>query len=135
MASASISTARSAAAVSVVKYGFPVPAADERLTDDVHADGGHEPRDHSLVLEGALECKGVDDGPEHPHVVPGDLVDAAPGVRHAPEDVARADDDADLDPEVLHRLDLARIPPQHGGIDPELLLSHERFAAQFQEDA
>ena len=92
MTSALISIARSAAAVSVVKYGLPVPAAkmttrpflevadgaaaDERLGHGAHLDGGHDARHDALLLERVLQRQRVDDGGQHAHVVGGGAVHA-----------------------------------------------------------
>ena len=108
-----ISTARSAAAVSVVKYGLPVPATkittrpfsrwrigaapDVRLGDLVHRDRGHDPGRDAGPLERVLQRQAVHHGGEHADVVAGRAVHAAGRGRQAPEDVAATDDDADLD--------------------------------------
>ena len=110
-------------------------AADERLGDGPHLDGGDDAGQHVLLLERILQRQGVDDGGEHPHVVGGRAVHAARAGGQAAEDVAAADDDGGLDAEAL---DLADVPGDargDGGIDPELLVAHQRFAGQLQEDA
>ena len=53
----------------------------------------------------------------------------------AAEDVAAADDDADLHAGLLHLDDLAREPAQHFRIDAVVGLAHQRFAGEFQQDA
>ena len=122
MTSALISIARSAAAVSVLKYGLPVPApktttrpflevsdgaaADERLGDRPHLDGGDDARDDALLLERVLQRQRVDDRRQHAHVVGGRAIHAARAGRDAAEDVAAADDDGGLD---AHALDLGDV--------------------------
>ena len=114
--------ARSAAAVSVVKYGLPVPAA--KMTTRPFSrwrmarrrmNGSATARISMAVttrvttpvlLERVLQRERVDDGREHAHVVGGRAVHAARARRQAAEDVAAADDDAGLDAE---RLDLADV--------------------------
>ena len=72
-------------------------AADVRLGDlgdrdrRLHADVDAE------LLERVLERQRVEHGREHPHVVGGRAVHARGRARHAAVDVARADDDRDLD--------------------------------------
>ena len=84
--------ARSTAAVSVEKYGLPVPrgeddgapllemsngaAADVRLRQLLHADGRHDARVDALPLEHVLHGQRVDHRAEHAHVVGGDAVHA-----------------------------------------------------------
>ena len=115
MTSAFISIARSAAAVSVVKYGIARagredddaaflevanrPAADERLGDRAHLDGGDDARQDAVLLERVLHGQAVDDRGEHAHVVAGGAIHALRAGGHAAEDVAAADDDADFDAE------------------------------------
>jgi hypothetical protein len=105
IASAPISTARSAPAVSVVKNGLPVPAAkmttrpflqvadrppaNVRLGDRPHLDRGEHPRVHARALERVLHRERVHDGREHAHVVGGPAVHALLARRHAAEDVPR----------------------------------------------
>ena len=81
-------------------------AADERLSDGPHLDGGREPRGDADVLQGVLERQGIDDRREHAHVVGGGAVHALGAGRKAPEEVAAADDDARLDAELLNFADL-----------------------------
>ena len=110
--SAPISTARSAAVVSVVKNGFPVPAReddhasllevadgaprDERLRDLLHRDRGLHPAVDAELLDGVAQRQRVDHRREHAHVVGGDPVDAVLGGFGAAHDVAAADDDRHL---------------------------------------
>ena len=82
-------------------------AADERLGDGAHLDGGRDTRDDADVLERILQRQRVDDRREHAHVVGRRAVHALGARREAAEQVAAADDDGDLDAEVL---DLARCP-------------------------
>src|SRR5687768_1094642 len=84
MTSARISMARSAAAGSVVKYGFPVPAAKmttrpvsrwrmaRRLMNGsatARISMAETTRVHALLLEGILQRERVDDRREHAHVI------------------------------------------------------------------
>ena len=110
-------------------------AADERLGDRAHLDGGHDARDDALLLERVLQREGVDDGRQHAHVVGRRAVHAAGAGRQAAEDVAAADDDGGLDAEALDLADVARDARGDRRIDAELLLAHEGFAGQLEERA
>ena len=151
MTSALISIARSAAAVSVLKYGLPVPApktidapflevadgaaADERLGDGAHLDRRHHARDDVLLLERVLQRERVDHRRQHAHVVGGGAIHAARAGRDAAEDVAAADDDRDLDTHRLDFGDVFRDLRRHGRVDAVGLLAHQGFAGKFQENA
>ncbi|MDT4866871.1 hypothetical protein FQZ97_1017520 [compost metagenome] len=58
-------------------------------------------------------------------------IHAGSGQRRAAEQVAAADNQADLDTDTDQLADLQRHPIQHLGIDAELLRPHQGFAAQF----
>src|SRR5579862_4508651 len=88
-----------------------------------------------MVFESALEREAVDDGCEHPHVVAGHLIDAVGGMFHSAVNVAAADDNADLHAKSLHLADFLGITANDIGIDPEILLPHQRFTADFEKDA
>ena len=64
-----------------------------------------------------------------------DAVHAARAGRQAAEQVAAADDDGDLDAELLDFADLPGDLRGGGGVDAERLLAHQGFAGEFQEDA
>ena len=110
-------------------------AADERLGDGAHLDGRRDARQHAAVLERVLQRERVDDRGEHAHVVGGGAVHALGAGREAAEQVAAADDDAGLDAELLDFGDVLGDLRGDGGVDAELLLAHEGFAGQLQQDA
>ena len=87
------------------------------------------------VLERVLQRQGVDDRGEHAHVVGGRAVHALGARRQAAEQVAAADDDGDLDAELLDLADLLGDLRGDRRVDPERLLAHEGFAGEFEEDA
>ena len=114
IASAPISSARSAAAVSVVKNGLPVPAAKittrpfsrwriarRRMYGSATSETverGHDARVGALALERVLERERVEERREHAGVVGGRAVHPALGRRgHAAVEVPAADDDRDVD--------------------------------------
>ncbi len=110
-------------------------AADEVLADLVDLDRAHRARETAGFFDRVLHRERVHDGREHAHVVAGHAVHARGLQARAPEDVAAADDDADLDAFVLHFDDLAREALQHFGIDAVVGAAHQRFARELQEDA
>jgi hypothetical protein len=57
------------------------------------------------LFEGVLEGKGVDGGRQHAHVVGLGAVHARTGARHAPPDVAAADDDRYVNLELATDID------------------------------
>ena len=149
--SALISIARSAAAVSVLKYGLPVPApntttrpfsrwriARRRMNGSATARISMAVTTRvtdALLLERILKRQRVDHRGQHAHVVGGGAIHAARARGDAAEDVAAADDDGRLH---AHRLDLADLAGDlrgNGRIDAVALLAHEGFAGEFQEDA
>ena len=89
----------------------------------------------SVLLERVLQRQGVDDRGQHAHVVGGGAVHAAGAGRQAAEDVAAADDDGRLDAEALNLADVARDARGDRRIDAELLLAHQGFAGQLEENA
>ena len=108
--------------------------ANEGFGDGAHLDRRRDARHDVVVLERVLQREGVDDRGQHAHVVGGRPVHALGARRQAAEQVAAADDDRGLDAELL---DLADVPGDAGGdrrVDPELLLAHEGFTGEFQED-
>ena len=110
-------------------------AADERLGDRAHLDGGDHAGDDALLLERVLQRQGVDDRGQHAHVVGGRAVHAPGAGGDAAEDVAAADDDGGLDAQALDFGDIVGDLRRHGRIDAEVLLAHQGFAGQLQKDA
>ena len=110
-------------------------AADERLGDRAHLDGGDHAGDDALLLERVLQRQRVDDRRQHAHVVGGRPVHPARAGGDAAEDIAAADDDGGLD---AHRLDFGDVERDlrgHGGIDAVVGLAHQGFAGEFEKDA
>ena len=110
-------------------------APDERLGDGAHLDGRHHARHDALLLERVLQRQGVDDRRQHAHVVAGGAVHPARAGGEPPEDVAAADDDGGLDAERLDLLHVVRDLRRDGRIDAVLLLAHQGFARELQQDA
>ena len=66
------------------------------LADLVHLDGAHHAAGNIVVLEGILQGKRVHNGCQHAHVIGLGAVHATGSAGHAAENVAAADNDADL---------------------------------------
>ena len=111
------------------------PAADERLGNGPHFDRRDDARDHAVLLERILHGEAVDHGRQHAHVVARRAVHALRARGDSTEDIASADDDADLDAEAADFRDVGGDARGDGGIDAELLLAHQRLPGQFQQDA
>ena len=149
IASAPISSARSAAAVSVVKNGFPVPAAKittrlllevaDRASPDVRLGDLATPRSRTArgcarrPLERVLQRERVQERREHPGVVGRGAVHALGRGGHAAVDVPAADDDRELRPALVDRDDLLRDGDDRLRVDPVLAPAEERLARQLQE--
>src|SRR5262249_54440799 len=80
-------------------------------------DGRQHARLQSRFLEGVLQRQRIDDGGEHAHVVGGGAVHPSDARGDAPEDVAAADDDGDLDAEPDHFKHLGGDTVEHRRID------------------
>src|SRR5207237_29048 len=77
----------------------------------------------------------VDDRGQHAHVVARRPIHAFGAGRDAAEDIAAADDDADLDAEAANLRDICGDAGSDGGVDAERLFAHQRLPGEFQEDA
>jgi len=97
-------------------------------------DGGLHARRLAQGLQGVLERQSVDHRREHPHVVGTGAVHAARRAAQAPEDVAAADHDRDLDAEVGAGVgDLLRDPADDLAVDAEVELGvGERLAGELE---
>jgi hypothetical protein len=132
--SAPISEPRSAAAVSVVKNGIAGAGAENHhlaffeVTDRLAADIG---LDHLLDVQRRLHAgvdarlahrigqrHGVHHRRQHAHVVGRGAIHAGGRAGQPAEDVAAADDDADLDAEIGHRLDFRHDGASIAGLMP-----------------
>ena len=109
-------------------------AADERLGDLADVDRRLHAGGHAPLLQGVLEGEGVDHRGEHAHVVAGHAVDAAVAGGEAADDVAAADDDRHLDPEVwMSRISSAMAATTASSM-PNGCVAHQGLAGDLEED-
>ncbi len=144
--------ARSAAHVSVVQKGLPVPATrittrcfsrcrqrsppNERLGDRPDFDRGHDPGVDPQVEQRFLERQPVHDRRQHSHVISGGLVDVRRlGELGPPHNVAPPDHDGQLRARFPCRLDLGSDKPKLRGIDPLAARGTEGLATELEKDA
>src|SRR3990167_2022199 len=126
IASAPISTARSAPAVSVVKNGLPVPAAKITTRPFSRCRMARRRMYGSAtarisIAESSRVCRSA--------------FSRASRSGGAREVVAAADDDRELDAERDDVLDLDRDPVEHRRIDPVAPVPGEGLAGELQDDA
>ena len=120
------------AALLEVAHGAP---PDVRLGDLVHRDRAHDPGRDAGPLEGVLEGEAVHHRGEHADVVAGRAIHALGRRRQAPEDVAAADHDADLDATGVDGRDLLGDEGADLGIDAVLARPEQGLAGQLEQDA
>src|SRR5690606_35834971 len=111
------------------------PPANIVLANLVDLDRRHHPGKHALALQGVLDGERIDHGCEHSHLVSGDSIDAGRRQPHAAKDIAAADYDRDLDTGITQVADFVAYAVDHRGIDPVVVVAHERFAAEFDQDS
>ena len=110
-------------------------AADHRLAHLVHLDRGLHAGLDAELLKRVLHRERVHHGGEHAHVIGLRTVHPLRRARHAAEDIAATDHEADFEARFLGRLHfLGEFGNEHR-IDPELLIPHQHFAREFQEHA
>jgi hypothetical protein len=73
-------------------------AADHRLADLVHLDGGLHAGRHAELLQRVLHGQSVHHRGQHAHIIGLGAVHALGSAGHTAEDVAAADDEADFQP-------------------------------------
>ena len=110
------------------------PAADVRLGDLVHRDGGHDPGRDAGAFEGVLEGEAVHDRREHADVVAGRAVHPARRGGQPAEDVAATDDDPDLHAGAVDLRDLAGDERADRRVDAVLAIAQQRLAGQLEQD-
>ena len=110
--------------------GFPFGI---EFADRLHADGREHAALHAGGVEGGAEGEAVDDRGAHAHLVALHAVETFARAAQAAEDVASADDYADLDAEGGGLFDLCGVFVEAFGVDAVPLLAGEAFAAEFEQ--
>ena len=87
------------------------------------------------MLEGILQGKRVHDGRKHAHVVGLSALHATGSAGHAAENVAAADNNADLMAYGEQLLDLLGKMVGNLGVDAVVAVAHQRFAGKLQKHA
>jgi hypothetical protein len=139
-----ISIARSAAAVSVLKYGWPVPddpaflqvphgpADQERLGDLPDLERRQHAGRNAERLERVLHGQAVDQRRQHSHLIGHHALEVLR--RRAAEEVPSADDDRQLHAEPVGVDDLLGQGGEDLARDAEPLIAHQRLAGQLEQD-
>ena len=87
------------------------------------------------MLEGILQGKCVHNGCQHAHVVGLSTLHATGSAGHAAENIATADNDADLMTNGEQLLDLLGKMVGNLGVDAILAVAHQCFAGKLQKHA
>jgi hypothetical protein len=83
-------------------------------------------------FEGILQCEGIHNGGQHPHMIRGNAIETLSAGGKSAEDVSTTDDDADFDTQIMDVLDLAGDSLDDLRIDSEPLISHQSFTTELQ---
>ncbi len=110
------------------------PAPDERLRDAVHAEGTHDPRLETRLLQGILKRQTVHHRGQHADVVSADPFDAEIRGVDAPKDIPTTDHDAELHTGLVGVADLLRDLAGHLVIDTVGVAAHEGLTRKLQEN-
>ena len=110
-------------------------AANKRLGDLIHLDGGLYPGMNALLLQRVLQGQGVDDGGQHTHVVGGDTVHLTGLLGHAAKEIPAANNNGDLDAQGLDVGKFSSNFVDAERIDAEALVCGQGLAGEFQQNA
>ena len=105
------------------------------LDDATHRNGRHDPARDVAPFQGIAQAQGIHDRGEHAHVVAGDPIQARRLQCGATEQIAATHHKPDLDANADQLTDLQRHAVQDLRVDAEVLVAHERFARQLEQDA
>src|SRR5439155_5855958 len=111
------------------------PPPDIWLGQLLHPDRGHHARFDSLALENILERERVDHRAQHAHVVGADSLHSHLGELAASYDVAASDHETDRGPQLYDVDDFVTQTIHRVEIESKSLVTGERFAREFDEDA
>ena len=111
------------------------PAANVGLGDSLHLDGGLHSRDNAHPLQCILQRQCVHHGRQHAHVVSGCALHAMLQALLTTPEVTCADNQSDLNVEIVHPLDLGGQDFGLGGIDTKAIRPGQGFSAQFKQNS
>ena len=104
-------------------------ALDEWLRDLLHFDRRLYACRNTFLFQGILHCQGVDHRAQHAHVIGLDAVNAHLFHHLAADEIAAADHDGQIDPQMMHLFQLIGKPGEQHGIK-RILRRRERLTAQ-----
>jgi hypothetical protein len=110
-------------------------AADIWLGDLVHLDGGHDTAEEAELFDSVLKGYCIDNSGEHAHVVGGDAIHVDGLLSYATEEVASANDNANLAAEGVDSSNLRCDFMDEDGIDAEAFACGQGFSRDLEEDS
>ena len=135
----------------MVKKGFPVPPpkittrpffqvtnsapANERLCNLLQLDGALQPGVHARGFKRTLQCHGIDHRRQHAHVVALGALHASFLRLNSSENVPPPNHNGAFNAFVYNGLDFACVLGQTAIVNAKLLVAHQGFTTQLQEDA
>ena len=100
-----------------------------------HLNGTLDTRVNVLIFESILQGECVHHRRHHPHIVCRRAIHPLRTACKSAPDIPSADHNGDIDAVIAHLLNLCGDCLDNLWIDPESLISRERFSAQLQHDA
>ena len=101
----------------------------------IHSDRRHYPCLEICFLQHVLQCQRIDHGAEHSHVIGAGALHSHLGELAASYDVAASDDETDRGPQLYDVDDFVTQTIHRVEIESKSLVTGERFAREFDEDA
>ena len=105
------------------------------LANLVHLDSAHNAARNIVMLESILKGKRVHNGCQHTHVIGLSTLHATGSTGHAAENIAAADNDADLMANGEQLLDLLGKMVGNLGVDAIVAIAHQCFAGKLKKHA
>jgi hypothetical protein len=87
------------------------------------------------LVHGISQRQRVHHGGQHAHVIGGRTVHADRATRHAPEDIATANDHSHFDPQLRHINDFVHHANDGGTVDAKTVIPHQRLTRQLEQNA
>ena len=110
-------------------------AADIGLANRRHFDRRQDACVHADAFERVLHCQRIHHRRQHAHIVGAGAFHALRGGPHAPENISAADHQRQFNAEFFGFLHFGRNAFHRVIVDAVLTGAHQRFAADFQQDA